>query len=192
VSDTAIEWTDVDMEPRARVLQGLARLQNCYAERTAARQAHSGYAGLVRIGEGSPRWTGEVRLVPSELDEPLRWKKPRRVFVNSMSDLCSREARDDEIAACSIAMRLAPQHTFQCSPSAPIGCSVREGAPRRRHRPGPWLHAEVQARNRAAAAERPRSASPSRIKPPRTSASNVSSRRPPRSGFYPWSRYLGR
>jgi protein gp37 len=45
------------------------------------------YEGLTRLTSKGPRWTGKIRLVPELLDQPLRWRKPRRVFVNSMSDL---------------------------------------------------------------------------------------------------------
>ena len=110
---TNIEWTDTTWNPVrgcSKVSPGCA---NCYAERTAARQAHSGYAGLVRIGEGSPRWTGEVRLVPEKLNEPLSWRKPRRVFVNSMSDLFHEKLLEEDIARVFDVMERAQQHTFQ-------------------------------------------------------------------------------
>jgi protein gp37 len=63
--------------------------------------------------DGEPRWTGRVRPLPEKLDQPLRWKKPRRIFVNSTSDLFYEKldtARIDEIFAV---MALAGQHQFQ-------------------------------------------------------------------------------
>jgi protein gp37 len=63
--------------------------------------------------ESGPRWTGRVELIPSKLDEPLRWRKPRRVFVNSMSDLFHEALPDEAIDRVFGAMICAPWHTFQ-------------------------------------------------------------------------------
>lgn len=57
--------------------------------------------------------TTGVRLHPERLAQPLRWRKPRRVFVNSLSDLFHEEVPDDFIAQVFDTMRLAPQHFFQ-------------------------------------------------------------------------------
>lgn len=80
-----IAWTDSTWNP----LRGCRRVSpgcvNCYAEKVAARFAGEGmpYAGTVTGG----RWNGTIRLVPEHLDQPLRWARPRKIFVNSMSDL---------------------------------------------------------------------------------------------------------
>jgi protein gp37 len=71
------------------------------------------YEGLARIGKNGPRWTGVVRMVPEHLADPLRWKRPRRVFVNSMSDLFHEGLTNEEIAAVFGVMAAAPKHTFQ-------------------------------------------------------------------------------
>jgi protein gp37 len=71
------------------------------------------YEGLVTIGKQGPRWTGKGRLVPDLLDQPLGWKKPRKIFVNSMSDLFFEEFSNEEIAAVFGVMAACPQHTFQ-------------------------------------------------------------------------------
>lgn len=89
--DTGIEWTDATWNP----IRGCSRVsegcRHCYAESVAARFSGPGlpYEGLVRIGpRGKPTgWNGAVRMVPEHLADPLRWRRPRRVFVNSMSDL---------------------------------------------------------------------------------------------------------
>lgn len=65
------------------------------------------------MGRNGPRWTGEVRLVTDVLTQPLHWKKPRRVFVNSMSDLFHEKLSDDDIDKVFAVMALAPQHTYQ-------------------------------------------------------------------------------
>lgn len=121
---TTIEWTEETWNP----LRGCRRVspgcEHCYAERQAARPILSGpgkpYEGLVRIGEwgGSqrptrgPRWTGRTSGV-DKLDEPLRWKKPRRVFPCSMSDLFYEGFDDEQIAEVFASMALAHWHTFQ-------------------------------------------------------------------------------
>ena len=62
---------------------------NCYAARQALRHAGPGgaYEGLAVMGKKLPLWTGEVRMVEHARELPLTWRKQRRVFVNSMSDL---------------------------------------------------------------------------------------------------------
>jgi protein gp37 len=113
---TAIEWSEATWNPLAgctRVSSGCTR---CYAERTAYRLAAMGnehYLGLTKKVGSEIRWTGEVRLVESALDLPLRWKKPRRIFVNSMSDLFHESVKDEWIAAIFAVMFLAGQHTYQ-------------------------------------------------------------------------------
>ncbi len=83
---------------------------NCYAEKQAARWAGPGgpYEGLVRDG----KWTGDVRFILPHLDDPLRWQRPRRIFVNSMSDLFHAKVVDNQIDDIWARMLLAPQHTF--------------------------------------------------------------------------------
>ena len=112
---TAIAWTDAAWNP----LRGCSRVstgcEHCYAARQAGRFSGPGqpYAGLVRKTSGGWRWTGEVRLIAKELETPLRWTKPRRIFVNSMSDLFQESVSEDLVDAVLAVMALAPQHTFQ-------------------------------------------------------------------------------
>lgn len=115
MGDTSIEWTDATWNPVRGCSRVSAGCEHCYAERQAARFSGPGmpYEGLVRIGKQGPHWTGAVRLVPDKLDEPLRWRRPRRVFVNSMSDLFHESLTDEQIAAVFGVMAAAPQHTFQ-------------------------------------------------------------------------------
>jgi protein gp37 len=109
----------------SRVSEGC---QHCYAERVAARFSGPGkpYEGLAKIGRGTgghPKWTGVVRMVPEHLADPLRWKKPRRIFVNSMSDLFHEKLTNEEIAAVFGVMAAAPQHTFQVLTKRARGCA---------------------------------------------------------------------
>ena len=64
-------------------------------------------------GGGRPVFTGDVRLMPEKLGEPLKWRKPCRVFVNSMSDLFHEAVPDEFIRLVMAAMSFAGQHTFQ-------------------------------------------------------------------------------
>ena len=112
---TNIEWTDATWNPIRGCSRVSAGCENCYAERVAARFSGPGmpYEGLATMGESGPRWTRQVALVRSKLDVPLRWRKPRRIFVNSMSDLFHEGLADEQIAAVFGIMAAAPQHTFQ-------------------------------------------------------------------------------
>lgn len=118
-----IAWTEETWNP----LRGCSRVsegcRNCYAETVAKRFSGPGqpYEGLISTGEKGARWSGTVRLVAEKLGEPLRWKRPRRVFVNSMSDLFHESVAFETIdaifgvmAACRYIGRDArPGHVFQ-------------------------------------------------------------------------------
>lgn len=93
---------------------------NCYAKTIAARFSGPGlpYEGLAKF-TGTPKrriakWSGGgARFVPEALSIPLRWRKPRRVFVASTSDLFHESLTNEEIAAVFGVMAAAPQHIFQ-------------------------------------------------------------------------------
>src|SRR5260370_972557 len=71
------------------------------------------YRGLVLGSNAGPVWTGEVRLWEPALDQPRRWTKPRRIFVNSMSDLFHESVPSGWIAQILDVVRNAPQHIYQ-------------------------------------------------------------------------------
>ena len=113
---TNIEWTDRSWN----FLRGCSRVsegcRNCYAELVALRFSGKGlpYEGLaVRAKSGGARWTGEVRFVRKKLADPLRWQKPQRIFVNSMSDLFHEGVPFEVLAAAFGVMACARRHTFQ-------------------------------------------------------------------------------
>src|ERR1700687_3152669 len=90
MAETSIEWTDATWNPVAGCSVLTAGCTNCYAMRMAARlemMAVRKYAGLTRKSGGRAVWNGKIRLDEESLDAPLTWAKPRKVFVNSMSDL---------------------------------------------------------------------------------------------------------
>jgi protein gp37 len=117
---TKIEWTDATWNP----IRGCTRVsegcRNCYAEVMAARFSDPGQWGhglaqrVALPGGGTDhRWTGKVELVDAALDLPLRWRSPRRIFVNSTSDLFHEKVPDEWIDMVFAVMAVAPQHTFQ-------------------------------------------------------------------------------
>jgi protein gp37 len=119
-SKTNIEWTDYNWN----FLRGCSRVsegcRNCYAETIAAR--FSGfdingkqlpYFGLAEMVNGNPRWTGEISFHEDILLQPLRWTRPRKVFVNSMSDLFHEKVTDEMLDKAFRVMFQASQHTFQ-------------------------------------------------------------------------------
>ena len=108
---SAIEWTEATWNPIVGCTHVSEGCDHCYAAREASGRLRTqpAYAGLAVDG----RFTGEVRLLPERLDQPLRWRKPRRVFVNSMSDLFHQDVPDEFIAEVFQMMAAAPQHTFQ-------------------------------------------------------------------------------
>jgi protein gp37 len=108
-----IQWTDATWNPVTGCSKVSPGCAHCYAETLTARYAgRPGY-----IAEHRP-WTPanaahNVVRRPERLEQPLRWTKPRMVFVNSMSDLFHEEVPDEFIAEVFARMLVAPQHTFQ-------------------------------------------------------------------------------
>ena len=109
---TEISWTDCVWNPLIGCSRVSAGCQRCYAERFAHRGLAPQHRGLTTMSKSGPRWTGEVREVLGMLAEPLKWKKPRAVFVNSMSDLFHEKVGFEYIAAVFGVMAACPQHTF--------------------------------------------------------------------------------
>jgi protein gp37 len=72
------------------------------------------YEGLARrTSTGEARWTGKIMFVEKHLEDPLRWREPRRIFVNSMSDLFHEGVTDEQLDRIFAVMALADKHTFQ-------------------------------------------------------------------------------
>jgi protein gp37 len=116
MADTSIEWTDTTWNPVAGCTVLSPGCTNCYAMRMAARLEAMGavkYAGLTRRSGGRAKWTGKVRVDEAALLAPATWKKPRMVFVNSMSDLFHAAVPDEFIMRVWASMRTARHHTFQ-------------------------------------------------------------------------------
>lgn len=114
---TKIEWSDATWNPIAGCTRVSEGCRHCYAERQAARGLPSfkGLAHFVGRPDGikEARWTGAVTVREHLIDLPLRWKKPRKIFVNSLSDLFHDAVPDEVIDRIFAVMALCPQHTFQ-------------------------------------------------------------------------------
>jgi protein gp37 len=102
---TSIEWTDATWNPVTGCTKVSPGCDNCYAETFSER--FRGTPG--HYFEGG----FDLQLRPDKLDQPLRWKKPRRIFVNSMSDLFHKDVPDEYILGVFGVMAEARQHTFQ-------------------------------------------------------------------------------
>lgn len=139
-TNSSIEWTDTTWNPVVGCRAYSPGCANCYAETMSVRLAGMATAGTA-AGKNPGRkahylnvvnnggWRGNVELVPEAMTDPFKWRKPRRVFVNSMSDLFYGDDRDrracesmgipfqpvpfDFIDRVFAVMALTPQHTFQ-------------------------------------------------------------------------------
>src|ERR1700730_18590766 len=116
MAETSIEWTDATWTPIAGCSLLSAGCTNCYAMHMAARLEAMGmekYHGLTRRSGGRAVWTGKVTCDEKSLDAPKVWSKPRRIFVNSMSDLFHEQVPTGFIERVWQVMRDTPRHTYQ-------------------------------------------------------------------------------
>jgi len=102
---TSIEWTDATWNPVTACTKISAGCDHCYAERFSER---------FRGTRGHPFETGfDLTLRPERLEQPLGWRTPRMIFVNSMSDLFHKEIPREFVARVFDTMEAATWHTFQ-------------------------------------------------------------------------------
>jgi len=102
---SAIEWTEATWNPLTGCTKVSAGCQHCYAERMAKR--------LQAMGQRNYARGFELSIHEHVLDLPLRWRRPRTVFVNSMSDLFHEDVPESFIAKVFDVMRRAHWHSFQ-------------------------------------------------------------------------------
>lgn len=131
MAETQIEWTDATWNPVAGCTIVSAGCTNCYAMEMARRlQAMdvAKYKGLTRRSGTRTIWNGVVREDKGALDIPLRWKKPKKIFVNSMSDLFHERVSDAFIQRVWNVMRATPHHHYQILTKRPerMGALVRK------------------------------------------------------------------
>ena len=103
--NSSIEWTDATWNPTTGCTKISPGCANCYAERMAGR--------LKAMGQVRYRNGFALTLQEDLVDLPLRWKKPRLIFVNSMSDLFHPDVPAEYIARCFDVMNKASHHRFQ-------------------------------------------------------------------------------
>lgn len=110
MGDTSIEWTDRTWNPVTGCTKVSPGCKNCYAEAVADRFWAKQYPP---ISDGRDRRFTDVICHPDRLEQPLHWRKPQRIFVNSMSDLFHENVPEDFISQVFAVMFLAKHHTFQ-------------------------------------------------------------------------------
>jgi protein gp37 len=112
---TKIEWTDATWNPITGCAVVSPGCTNCYAMKLAGTrlQHHPSRAGLTQPSKSGPVWNGKVRFNQDWLDQPLRWKRPRMIFVCAHGDLFAENVPDEWIDKVFAVMAIAPQHTFQ-------------------------------------------------------------------------------
>lgn len=116
MASSDIEWTEATWNPIAGCKIVSPGCTNCYAMRMAARLQAMGmtkYAGTTRKSGTRRVWTGKVNTDSEVLLAPLGWKKPQRIFVNSMSDLFQENADELFIRQVWSVMERAYWHSFQ-------------------------------------------------------------------------------
>jgi protein gp37 len=145
MADSSIEWTDSTWNPVAGCTVITAGCTNCYAMRVAARLSAMGqpkYRGLTRKSGRRYVWTGKVRCDDNALNAPRAWTKPRRIFVNSMSDLFHEGVSVDFIRKVWTVMEETPRHTYQILTKRPG--RMAEVTPDLPVLPNVWLGTSVE------------------------------------------------
>ncbi|MCC4299348.1 DUF5131 family protein [Aurantimonas coralicida] len=119
---TKIEWTDATWN----VITGCSVVSpgctNCYAMKLAGTRLRNipSRAGLTRDSKAGPVWNGTIRFNEEWLDQPLRWRRPRMIFVCAHGDLFAEGVTDDMLDQVFAVMALAPQHVFQVLTKRPV------------------------------------------------------------------------
>ena len=116
MAETEIEWTDATWNPVAGCNIMSAGCTNCYAMQMAYRLEAMGvkkYQGLTRKSGNRRIWNGVIREDHSSLDIPIKWRKPRKIFVNSMSDLFHPDVSPEFIQKVWEVMAKTPHHHYQ-------------------------------------------------------------------------------
>lgn len=119
-----IEWTDATWNPVTGCSVVSPGCTNCYAMRLAGTRLkhHPSRAGLTRDTKAGPVWTGEVRTNWDWIDQPLRWAKPRQIFVCAHGDLFHEGVPDEDVAqiyGVMIAAHHLRGHIFQALTKRP-------------------------------------------------------------------------
>lgn len=147
MAETEIEWTDATWNPVAGCSVMSAGCTNCYAMRMAKRLEAMGmekYSGLTRTVNGQAVWTGRIYEDHKSLQTPLSWKKPRKIFVNSMSDLFHEAVSDSFVEQVWDVMAATPHHHYQILTKRPDRMSDLLTAWNRAPLPNVWLGTSIE------------------------------------------------
>lgn len=145
---STIEWTDITWNPVAGCSLASAGCTNCYAMRMAGRLEAMGsekYLGLTRKSGGRVKWTGKVREYEPALEQPYNWKKGRKIFVNSMSDLFHDDVTDEFIGRVWKVMAETPQHSYQILTKRPNRMATLLNKAQFSILPNVWLGTSVES-----------------------------------------------
>lgn len=147
MAETHIEWTDATWNPVAGCSIVTAGCTHCYAMEMARRLEAMGvekYAGLTRKTGKRTSWNGIVREDSESLSIPYQWKKPKKIFVNSMSDLFHEQISDDFIMNVWRVMRETPHHNYQILTKRPERMAKLVAARIDDILPNVWLGASIE------------------------------------------------
>ena len=147
MSETAIEWTDATWNPVAGCSVMSGGCTNCYAMQMARRLEAMGvdkYKGLTRISGSRAVWNGTVHEDHASLNIPVRWKKPRKIFVNSMSDLFHPSVSAEFIAKVWLVMEHTPHHSYQILTKRPDRMAELSASEFLTKLPNVWLGTSVE------------------------------------------------
>ncbi|MEX2648552.1 MAG: phage Gp37/Gp68 family protein [Alphaproteobacteria bacterium] len=142
-----IEWTDATWNPVSGCSIVSPGCTNCYAMRMAARlqaMGHSKYVGTTRKSGRRQVWTGVIHLDEAALAVPWAWKKPRRVFVNSMSDLFHEDVPEAFIGKVWDVMGETNWHTYQILTKRPDRMAAVLSGRRFRVLPNVWIGTSIE------------------------------------------------
>lgn len=151
MAESRIEWTDATWNPVAGCTILTSGCTHCYAMEMARRLESMGmdkYSGLTRKSGSRSVWTGVVKEDRDALSIPIRWRTPRKIFVNSMSDLFHERVSDSFIKEVWQVMRATPRHHYQILTKRPkrmaevVGAIEGEGI-----LPNVWLGTSVENRD---------------------------------------------
>ena len=147
MAETQIEWTDATWNPVAGCSILTAGCTNCYAMEMAKRLEAMGvakYQGLTRTNSQKTVWNGVVREDQNALSIPYRWRTPKKIFVNSMSDLFHQEVSDNFISDVWQVMRDTPRHDYQILTKRPHRMALLADAGICDVLPNVWLGTSVE------------------------------------------------
>jgi protein gp37 len=143
-----IEWTNATWNPVAGCTIVSPGCTNCYAMRMASRLQAMGqekYQGTTRRSGKRAVWTGRIRTDDASLSLPMTWKAPKRIFVNSMSDLFHDSVPESFILRVWDVMAETPRHTFQILTKRPSRMAEIVGSSACSVLPNVWLGTSVEA-----------------------------------------------